>query len=149
MTGGRPCWRRRPSAATSRRSPPDSPASSSSRRRCTSTSRQTGGASCSEGVDALGRRLGIPLHATGLGHLYGLQWAEERVVDHRTRMNSDAEKIANVMLGLLNEGVYQYSFGTLLIGASHGDAEIEEFLGQARTGAAQRRTRALRRERTR
>jgi glutamate-1-semialdehyde 2,1-aminomutase len=81
-----------------------------------------------EGIDGLGSRLGVPLHATGLGHLYGLQWAEERVVDYRTRMNSDGEKIANIMLGLLNEGVYQYSFGTLLIGASHGDAEIDEFL---------------------
>jgi glutamate-1-semialdehyde 2,1-aminomutase len=89
---------------------------------------QRTGRQLQEGVDELGRRLGIPLHATGLGHLYGLQWAEERVVDHRTRMNSDAEKIANVMLGLLNEGVYQYSFGTLLIGASHGDAEVQEFL---------------------
>jgi glutamate-1-semialdehyde 2,1-aminomutase len=81
-----------------------------------------------EGIDGVGSRLGVPLHATGLGHLYGLQWAEERVVDYRTRMNSDGEKIANIMLGLLNEGVYQYSFGTLLIGASHGDAEIDEFL---------------------
>ena len=43
-------------------------------------------------------------------------------------MNSDGAKIANVMLGLLNEGVYQYSFGTLLIGASHGEPEIDEFL---------------------
>jgi len=32
------------------------------------------------------------------------------------------------MLGLMNEGVYQYSFGTLLISAAHGDAEIDEFL---------------------
>jgi glutamate-1-semialdehyde 2,1-aminomutase len=89
---------------------------------------QANGERLREGINELGRRLGIPLHATGLGHLYGLQWAEERVVDYHTRMNSDGEKIANVMLGLLNEGVYQYSFGTLLIGASHGESEIDEFL---------------------
>ena len=83
-----------------------------------------------EGINELGSRLDIPLHATGLGHLYGLQWAEERVIDYRTRMQSDGEKIANIMLGLLNEGVYQYSFGTLLIGASHGDEEIDEFLAK-------------------
>jgi glutamate-1-semialdehyde aminotransferase len=29
---------------------------------------------------------------------------------------------------LLNEGVYQYSFATLLLSAEHGDAEIDEFL---------------------
>ena len=83
-----------------------------------------------EGINELGSRFGIPLHATGLGHLYGLQWAEERVIDYRTRMQSDGEKVANIMLGLLNEGVYQYSFGTLLIGASHGYVEIDEFLAK-------------------
>ena len=83
-----------------------------------------------EGINELGSRFGIPLHATGLGHLYGLQWAEERVIDYRTRMQSDGEKVANIMLGLLNEGVYQYSFGTLLIGASRGYVEIDEFLAK-------------------
>ena len=81
------------------------------------------------GIDELGGAYGIPLHATGFGHLYGLHWAPERVVDYRTRMLDDNEKLANVMLGLMNEGVYQFSFGTLLIGAAHGDTEIDEFLG--------------------
>jgi glutamate-1-semialdehyde 2,1-aminomutase len=89
---------------------------------------QAAGKRLREGIDEIGRRYDMPLHATGLGHLYGMQWAEERVVDHRTRMKSDGEKLANIMLGLLNEGVYQYSFCTLLIGASHGEAEIDEFL---------------------
>ena len=80
------------------------------------------------GIDELGRSYGIPLHATGFGHLYGMHWAPERVVDYRTRMLDDNEKLANLMLGLMNEGVYQYSFGTLLISAAHGDAEIDEFL---------------------
>lgn len=80
------------------------------------------------GIDELGRAYGIPLHATGFGHLYGMHWAPERVVDYRTRMLDDNEKLANLMLGLLNEGVYQFSFATLLISAAHGDAEIDEFL---------------------
>jgi glutamate-1-semialdehyde 2,1-aminomutase len=80
------------------------------------------------GIDEIGEKYGIPLHATGFGHLYGMHWAPERVVDYRTRMLDDNEKLANIMLGLLNEGVYQYSFGTLLLSAAHGDDEIEEFL---------------------
>jgi glutamate-1-semialdehyde 2,1-aminomutase len=81
-----------------------------------------------QGIDDIGEKYGIPLHATGFGHLYGMQWAPERVVDYRTRMLGDNEKLANIMLGLLNEGVYQYSFGTLLLSAVHGDEEIDEFL---------------------
>ena len=65
------------------------------------------------GIDEIGRKYAIPLHATGLGHLYGMHWGPERVVDHRTHMLEDMEKIANIMLGLLNEGAYQYAFGTL------------------------------------
>jgi len=80
------------------------------------------------GIDELGKAYDIPLHATGFGHLYGMHWAPERVVDYRTRMLDDNEKLANIMLGLLNEDVYQYSFGTLLLSAAHGDAEIDEFL---------------------
>jgi glutamate-1-semialdehyde aminotransferase len=57
-----------------------------------------------------------------------MHWAAERVVDHRTRMADDNEKLANIMLGLLNEGVYRFSFGTLLLSAAHGDAEIDEFM---------------------
>jgi glutamate-1-semialdehyde aminotransferase len=64
----------------------------------------------------------------GLVSADGMHSAPERVVDYRTRMLHDGEKIANLMLGLLNEGVYQYAFGTLLISAAHRDAEIDEFL---------------------
>src|SRR3712207_5327842 len=70
---------------------------------------QAGGERMRSGIDAIGERHGIPLHATGFGHLYGMHWAPERVVDYRTRMLDDNEKLANLMLGLLNEGVYQYS----------------------------------------
>ena len=76
------------------------------------------------GADAAGHRrasarsYGIPLHATGFGHLFGMHWAPERVVDYRTRMLDDNEKLANIMLGLMNEGVYQYSFATLLLSAA-------------------------------
>ena len=80
------------------------------------------------GVDELGRRYGIPLHSSGLGHLFGLHWAPEPVVDYRTRMADDREKLANIVLALLNEGYYQMSFGYYLLSAAVGDEEVDGFL---------------------
>ena len=97
------------------------------------------------GIDEIGEKYAIPLHATGFGHLYGMHWAPERVVDYRTRMLDDNEKLANIMLGLLNEGVYQFSFGTLLLIAAHGDDEIDRVPRRAGACASRRRTRRLNR----
>ena len=43
-------------------------------------------------------------------------------------MNSDGEKIANVMLGLLNEGVYQTFTGLFLLSTAIGEQEVDGFL---------------------
>jgi glutamate-1-semialdehyde 2,1-aminomutase len=80
------------------------------------------------GIDELGERYGVPLHSSGIGHLFGMHWAPERVVDFRTRMADDREKLANIMLALMNEGVYQMSFGYCLISTEIGDEEIASFL---------------------
>ena len=80
------------------------------------------------GIDELGRRYGIPLHATGLGHLFGMHWAPEPVVDYRTRMQDDREKIVNLGLALMNEGFYQMSFGYFLLSTAIGEPEIDGFL---------------------
>ena len=80
------------------------------------------------GIDELGRRYDIPLHATGLGHLFGMHWAPERVVDYRTRMQDDREKVATSALALINEGFYQMSLGYFLLSAEVGEAEIDGFL---------------------
>jgi glutamate-1-semialdehyde 2,1-aminomutase len=79
-------------------------------------------------IDELGTRYRIPLHSSGIGHLFGLHWAPERVVDFRTRMADDREKIANIMLALMNDGVYQMSFGYFLLSAAVGEEEIGSFL---------------------
>jgi glutamate-1-semialdehyde 2,1-aminomutase len=81
-----------------------------------------------DGIDELGARYDIPLHASGIGHLFGMHWAQERVVDYRTRMLDDREKLANLVLALMNDGVYQMSFGYFLLSASVGDEEIDAFL---------------------
>jgi glutamate-1-semialdehyde 2,1-aminomutase len=80
------------------------------------------------GIDELGRRHDIPLHSSGLGHLFGMHWATERVVDYRTRMQSDRQKIVNLHLALMNQGYYQMSLGYFLISTEIGEAEIDGFL---------------------
>jgi glutamate-1-semialdehyde 2,1-aminomutase len=79
------------------------------------------------GIDEIGNRHGVPLHATGAGHLTGMHWAEERVVDHRTRMQSDDEKVTNIVMGLMNEGWFTFSFGYLLINRAFDEAKIDAF----------------------
>jgi glutamate-1-semialdehyde 2,1-aminomutase len=79
------------------------------------------------GIDEIGRRHDIPLHATGAGHLSGLHWAEERVVDHRTRMQSDDEKITNIVMALMNEGWFTFSFGYLLVNRAFDSQKIDDF----------------------
>jgi len=68
------------------------------------------------------------LHSTGLGHLIGIHWAEERVVDMRTRLLDDREKIVNINLALNNEGYYQTFTGLFLLSTAIGDQEIDGFL---------------------
>jgi glutamate-1-semialdehyde 2,1-aminomutase len=80
------------------------------------------------GIDELGRAYDVPLHSTGLGHLFGMHWAPERVVDYATRMRTDRAKIVNLHLALMNEGYYQMSLGYFLLSAAHEKSEIESFL---------------------
>src|SRR4051794_14127132 len=81
-----------------------------------------------DGIDDLGRRYGVPLHSSGLGHLFGMHWAPERVRDYRTRMGSDRQKIVNLHLALMNEGFYQMSLGYFLISTEITDGDIDGFL---------------------
>jgi len=81
-----------------------------------------------DGIDVLGRKYGIPLHSSGLSHLFGMHWAAERVVDYPTRMRSDRQKIVNLHLALMNQGYYQMSLGYFLISTEVGEPEIDGFL---------------------
>jgi glutamate-1-semialdehyde 2,1-aminomutase len=79
-------------------------------------------------IDEIGRRNGVPLHATGLGHLMGLHWAQERVVDYPSRLHDDRQKIVNLMMALDNQGYYQTFTGVLLLSTAIGDEELDGFL---------------------
>ena len=79
-------------------------------------------------INELARRYEIPLHATGLGHLIGIHWAQERVTDYRTRLMDDREKILNINLALDNDGYYQTFTGLFLLSTVIGDQEIDGFL---------------------
>lgn len=80
-------------------------------------------------INEMGSRYGIPLHATGLGHLTGVHWAEQRVVDYRTRLLDDREKVVNLNLALVNRGYYQTFTGFFLVSTAIGEREIDDFLG--------------------
>lgn len=86
------------------------------------------------GIDELGRAYDIPLHSSGLGHLFGMHWAPERVRDYRTRMQSDREKVVNLHLALMNEGFYQMSLGYFLISTEVAEADIDALLAALERG---------------
>jgi glutamate-1-semialdehyde 2,1-aminomutase len=79
-------------------------------------------------INQLGRKYQIPLHATGLGHLVGVHWADKRIVDYPTRMLDDREKIVNINLALDNEGYYQTFVGAFLMSTAIGSQEIDGWL---------------------
>jgi glutamate-1-semialdehyde 2,1-aminomutase len=80
------------------------------------------------GIDDLGRRYDIPLHATGLGHIFAMHWAPERVVDYRTRMQDDPEKIVNLGIALMNLGYYHFSFGSFLLSTAITEQDIDDLV---------------------
>ena len=79
-------------------------------------------------INDLGRKYQVPLHATGLGHLVGVHWADQRIVDYGTRMLDDREKICNINLALVNEGFYQTFTGIFLMSTAVGEKEIDQWL---------------------
>jgi len=81
------------------------------------------------GIDELGRRYGIPLHATGLGHIFAMHWAPEPVVDYRTRMQDDSETIVNLGVALMNLGYYHFSFGSFLLSTAITEDDIDSLIG--------------------
>lgn len=88
----------------------------------------TQGDLCRAEINRLGREHGLPLHATGLGHLVGIHWADKRVTDFESRLKDDREKVANINLALNNEGYYQTFTGLFLMSTALKDSEVEGFL---------------------
>ena len=79
-------------------------------------------------INGFGEKYAVPLHATGLGSLIGVHWAEERVIDDATLRNDDREKIQNINLVLDNEGFYQTFTGLFLLSTAIGSEEVDAFL---------------------
>jgi glutamate-1-semialdehyde 2,1-aminomutase len=65
------------------------------------------------GVNALGRRLDVPLQATGVGQFFGLHWTSVPVVDIDTAFTSDSDIIGRLALGLCNEGYLLFYFNLM------------------------------------
>jgi len=81
-----------------------------------------------DGINELGRRYEIPLQAVGLGHVFGIHWAPEPVIGGHSQMQGDGTKIANIMMTLMNLGVYQYSFGSFLFGMDHDEGDTDRLV---------------------
>jgi glutamate-1-semialdehyde 2,1-aminomutase len=81
-----------------------------------------------DGIDELGRRHGLPLHATGFGHLFAMHWAEERVTNLATAQQDDRGTIINIGLALCNEGYYLFSFGSFVLSTAVTEADVDGFL---------------------
>ena len=79
-------------------------------------------------INGFGEKYAVPLHATGLGNLIGVHWAEERVIDDATLRKDDREKIQNINLVLDNEGFYQTFTGLFLLSTAIGSEEVDAFL---------------------
>lgn len=86
------------------------------------------GATVRQRINDLGRTYGIGLHATGLGHLIGIHWADERVTGYQTRLRDDREKVININLALDNDGFYQTFTGVFQLSTAIGESEVEDFL---------------------
>lgn len=80
------------------------------------------------GIDAIGEKYALPLHATGVGHLFAMQWAPDRVIDLSTALRGDRNTVINIGLALNNEGYYQFSFGAFLLSSAVTETEIGGFL---------------------
>ena len=59
------------------------------------------------------------------------------MVDYRTRMQDDREKITNIVLALMNEGYYLFKFGSFLLSTTHTEGDIDSLLGGLERGPAQ------------
>jgi glutamate-1-semialdehyde 2,1-aminomutase len=80
------------------------------------------------GIDAIGRKHGLPLHSSGFGHLFAMHWADEPVTDYPTLLRDDRAKINNITLALNNEGYYLFSFGAFLLSTVVTDHDVDRFL---------------------
>ena len=85
-----------------------------------------------EGIDSLGRDLGVALTASGLGSLMTIHLLEEPPVSDRAARRADAEAGRLLHLALLNEGVFAAKRGLLCISTPMGEDEIERALSAIR-----------------
>jgi glutamate-1-semialdehyde 2,1-aminomutase len=79
-------------------------------------------------VNELADELAMPLQATGAGHLFGLHWTREKVVDMATAMTSDRRMIHTWNLFLLNRGFYIFPNAGGIVSTPMTGAELTSFV---------------------
>jgi glutamate-1-semialdehyde 2,1-aminomutase len=81
-----------------------------------------------EGIDSLGRELGLAVTASGLGSLNTIHLLEEPPRSYREARAADPEAVRLLHLALLNEGVFAAKRGMLALSTPMREEQIDEAL---------------------
>jgi glutamate-1-semialdehyde 2,1-aminomutase len=88
------------------------------------------------GIDGIGQRLGVPLHSTGVGQLFGWHWNETPVLDYLDHTHCDHGKLAALTDAMGQRGYLCGTLGRCHLTAVMSDQDVAAFLG-AMEGAVQ------------
>jgi glutamate-1-semialdehyde 2,1-aminomutase len=85
-----------------------------------------------DGIDALGRELGLAVTASGLGSLLTIHLLDEPPRSYREARAADPEAVRLLHLALLNEGVFSAKRGMMSLSTPMGEDEVEHALDSIR-----------------
>jgi glutamate-1-semialdehyde 2,1-aminomutase len=80
------------------------------------------------GISAMAARTGLPLQATGHGHLFGLHWTAEPVTDIKTATTSNREMLHLANVFLYNAGYYIFQNSLGIVTTPMTPALLEGFV---------------------
>jgi glutamate-1-semialdehyde 2,1-aminomutase len=80
------------------------------------------------GIDDIGRRQGVPLHATGIGQLFSWHWNEQAVRDFVDHLGCDHAKLSALTDRMLAKGFLCGTLGRCHLTAVMSDDDIADFL---------------------
>ena len=76
-------------------------------------------------IRRVARRRSVPLQVTGVGHMYGLFWSQEPVVDYLSSQKTDQAVDALLQTALLNKGYFTNGWG--IVTTAHRPRHIQGF----------------------
>jgi len=76
-------------------------------------------------VRKVARRRSVPLQVTGAGHMFGLFWSPDPIVDYRSTLKSDVAVDSLLQTALLNKGYFTNGWG--IVTTAHRTRHIQGF----------------------